>query len=758
MHRHLLFIEAQTGFTSNYLLDTTHQLQSEQVLTTPLPPAGPVVSIGVGADHADLLEVRHSDGQLWRLRVARDRRVTPLAQAGNPGPGFDLATLYGYDSAGRPQVLLYDRERGQAEMHALNPDGSLERQFVSRGWNRTWTAMITYAPNDGQAAELLLFDASRGLGQIWRIALNGGYTHVRTFNGWSTSWTQLTVLQRRATECDILFYAAGSAMAQRWAIRRDGTISFAQGYGGWRGTWAQIICSDPEALRAQPGPLPVGAGLDAYIRSLGDLQAASFVSRTPMPLETRPIGDIAYQIQREAVRISRSTSELTILTPMADQIWPGAVLQGRSLAANQLSPVPLPRAGGTLVITTDLVRGGSQRSGRVTAASLANVTDLRRALLEQAAPTNSAGAMTLAMSSARTLEHGLVNLGVNVQYQPVTVDLKASLEHEMRSNTVIARVLQVFYTVAFEPDAGPAGFFAPGVDQAQMQAYAGPGNPPVYVSQVSYGRSLVLVVRAQASDTKIKGALDVLVKAAANVHVGIEGEYKSLIETMHISVFESGSTGVGLTTLFAGNGANIADNLLAYIRSGASFSLANPGAAIGFTVRHLGSRNPASVALVTDYTEVVSVSSPEVSGALQIADGWAGGPKPAGVRVALGDQVLVTADGQNWSGVWGSRLYGPDGHPQSWWVFGPISTAGFPLPNETPFALIAGFDRQDWRLVGSSREFTANWSSGSGPKELWFGTNDNDPYNGDDARRFNVSWRVRRASAEQLGLHGVGYR
>ncbi len=759
MNTQLLFVEGTTGHSERYGLSSDYQLIDGLVGSGIFEQSSTLVGIGLTSGTVDLLSHSAATGAVILQRFNEQGLLTSNPVTGTPGPAWDLASLYGYDSTGRPLVLFYDRETGTAQLHAVTTNGGFERVFVSTGWNQTWTAMVTFVLSDGSGADMLLYAGSSGNAQIWRIALDGTYSHIKNFIGWSPNWTRLAVLARRQDEADILFYASNNATAQVWTIRRNGTIEWKSSLSGWRTTWNHIVCMDPATLKSLPGVPGPGADLEGYILSLGELQAAALVSRVPMPVETKSIEGISYQIQREAVRLTQVANEFTILNPVADQLWPGAVLQGRSLSGNQLSPVPLPRSGGTLTITTDLVGAGRQNtSARLDNPSLATATDLRRALLEQAAPTDSAGAITVAMSSARTLEHGLVNLGVNVKYQAVTVDLKANLDHELKTNTVIARILQVYYTVAFEPNAGAGAFFDRAVTPQQLRPYCGPSNPPVYISQVSYGRSLLLVVEAQASNTTIKGALDVLVKAAANVHFQVSGEYRQLVDTMSIRVFEAGSTGIVLKTLFDGKVAEITDNLLSYIRAGASFSLRNPGAPVSFTTRHLGSRTPAFVGLTTDFTEVVSVSSPEVTGALQIADGWSGGPKPAGVRVGRGDKIIATAGGLNWSGVIGSRLYGPDGHPQQWWVFGPISTDGFPLPNETPFMLIGGFDRQDWVPVGSAREFLANWSSGSGPKELWFGTNDSDPYNGDDGRRFDVSWRVQRATAEQLGLHGVGRR
>jgi Thiol-activated cytolysin len=527
----------------------------------------------------------------------------------------------------------------------------------------------------------------------------------------------------------------------------------------WRDSGPNFIWNGPNNITY---PVQNNSIID-YLFSLGEYPVQSGVDRIPLPSGTISIEGILYNIQNEAVKFTNSTEKRSFIddTP-EDVIWPGAVLQGNGISDSRFALVPLPRAAGTIAITTDLVLPAgtprTPRSVRVADPSASNVTQARMDLLTELNPISSAGSFGFDTKTARTLEHGFVKLGLSFKQTAFNLDIDAKLDVTYATNTVIAYLIQVFYTVIFEPDTSNSPFFSPNVSITDLKYYTGPGNPPVYISSVKYGRLAHVIFTANTSNVKLEGAVKAAIDVA-KLNVTISGEYENIINTSNIRILERGSTGeLGLRRLIPSAGLSNYSSFVEYARGGgADFSLNNPGAAIIMEMKYLGSRRPAAVSLTTQYSETVGLSAPEVSGNIDIADGWlpVGGPRSTQVLVAKGDKVHVSADGLNWSGHIGSRLYGPDGHPQSWWAGHPLDTTGFPLPDENPFALIAGFDQSSWQLC-HDRDITVSYP-GAGPKQLWFGTNDSDPYNGDNARMFAVSYTITRKSKDELGGYdGIG--
>ena len=354
------------------------------------------------------------------------------------------------------------------------------------------------------------------------------------------------------------------------------------------------------------------------------------------------------------------------------------------------------------------------------------------------------------MATARTLEQGMLSLGVNLKGATWGVDFTGKLDTSLKENTVIAKFVQKYYSVAFRPLGSPPKFFADNVTLDQVKQYATPDNPPCYISQVDYGRTLFLVMTSQASSMEIKAALKVAFQGKVSGDVNISGEYKKTFENSSIRIVSAGGTGGAAAALLT----DPVNQLPQYLNADSNFSLASPGAPIGYTVRYLGQRQTiAKVSLSTEYEEVASVWADDVvRNDIKVWDGPGGGSKDTGIPIALGDHLIITAGDTNWSGVWGAGEHGPDGWVT--WDRPRNNGIGYPLPENHPFCLVGGYNNGSWFYVGSSydREVT----EGGGTRNLWLTTNDDDPLNGDPTKRFKVDIRVKRKTSQQLGLNGVG--
>ncbi len=189
------------------------------------------------------------------------------------------------------------------------------------------------------------------------------------------------------------------------------------------------------------------------------------------------------------------------------------------------------------------------------------------------------------------------------------------------------------------------------------------------------------------------------------------------------------------------------EGLVNYIREGINFNLANPGAPIAFTARYLGNQQIAVASLITEYSEIASVNADDVERRYEVwDDSTRGGPVDTGIPVANGDRVTITAQpGYTiWSGVWLTGRNGPEG-----WT-GWTAAQDYPVPGEAPFSLVARWGNDEWFFVGTGVEVQRQGET----RNLWLGLNDNNPRNGDGY--FLVTVRVRRRSAAEMGLNGVG--
>jgi hypothetical protein len=422
--------------------------------------------------------------------------------------------------------------------------------------------------------------------------------------------------------------------------------------------------------------------------------------------------------------------------------------------SGRMAPIPLKRSGGTITVATDL-SGASTRSASesVTEVSLPAIQDARARLLRELNPTDSATAIQFVSTQARTLEHGLLNIGIDYKSATFDASLKAGLDAGMKTNTAIVNFQEIFYSVAFTPPATATPFFDPGVRLADVQKFAevrnafGEPNPPAYISQVDYGRSLTVIITGTESWTKLTAALTAKMKAGS---IAIDGSYEKTIAESQVRVLASGGQSAVAVKLLEDPLAQ----LPAYLAAGGAFTPDNPGQPLRYSVRYADTRDVFTVALTSTFDETADVTGHTAQTDMEIWDGPNGGPRPTGIRVTAGDRLAINASGENWSGVWFTGPYGPDGWVT--WDKPGDDGRGYPLPNHHPFALCGTYDSGDtgngrWFYIGSGINVTA-----ADTGELWLGTNDRNARDGGDDKRFQVHVMVTRQTKEQLGLIGVG--
>jgi hypothetical protein len=443
-----------------------------------------------------------------------------------------------------------------------------------------------------------------------------------------------------------------------------------------------------------------------------------------------------------------------VASPVADVIYPGALVQGRSVMSGRIAPIPLKRTAGTITVTTDLA-GASRRSAsrEVGEVSLAAIQDARTELLRDLNPSDSATAIQYVSTQARTLEHGLLNLGVDYKSASFDANLKVGLDAGLKTNTAIVNFQEIFYTVVFTPPATATPFFDPRVRLSDVKGYAevsnayGEPNPPAYISQVDYGRSLTVIITGSESWTKLTAALTAKMKAGS---VAIDGSYEKTISESQVRVLSSGGQSAVTIKLLD----DPLKQLPAYLAAGGAYTPNNPGHPLRYSVRYADTRDVFTVALSATFDEIADVTGASAQTDLEIWDGPGGGSKPTGVRVTQGDKLAINASGENWSGVWLTGNYGPDGWVS--WDKPGDGGRGYPLPNNHPFALCGTYDsgatdNGRWFYIGSGINTVAQDTG-----ELWLGTNDPDGTNGGQDKRFQVHVMVTRQTKDELGLTGVG--
>ena len=522
-------------------------------------------------------------------------------------------------------------------------------------------------------------------------------------------------------------------------------------------------------LTAPPGNPPAAAlSIQQYLDGLPKLQIRHPSAPVVRNQDVLTAAGNRYNVQSRSSELLNQKSELAFLSPSEDVLWPGAMIQGMTLGGNDLAPLTVERAGGTMTIATNIVAGNASapRSLTVPVASFPAVDAARVALLNGLQPQASAGAISYQAETARSSEQAMVKFGVSFSHPEVSADFNMSLEKSTTTSSVFVKFTQVYYTVTFTPDAQSRTFSGPNVTLADVQRVTNPANPPVYVSQVSYGRMFVFQLTSDSSLSDLEASAKA---KASSGNIGgsasLSVKQRAALSSASVKVMERGGSGARFLVL-PPNG-DVFDAIRAYVASGADLSLANPGAAIAIKTRYVGSvgqgmaDQSAVAGLITTVTDVIGLHNPVESYPMfQIWDGVGGGPRNTQIPLSMGDEVTINASGENWSGYILTSYYGPGGW--TWWPAPPeADRATFPISNISPFGLIArigtnpsvGYDfnpnritQRRWFPIGQGFEGAVT-SVG----QLWLGTNDNNPLNVDAAKKFFVYVTVKRKIPSGVG-------
>jgi hypothetical protein len=315
------------------------------------------------------------------------------------------------------------------------------------------------------------------------------------------------------------------------------------------------------------------------------------------------------EVTYDTRKLTQQFESVVAFQPNADVLWPGSLVQGKTLQSGILTSIPVrgeDRVPGKIVLTG--VAGAKVVEKEIAQPSLGTVQQavndliLSNLLEDQVQPANA----SFSLHKVYTLDQAMLRLGASAQWMGGSVQANFRKQIQENKASVLVRFMQSYYAVSFEPPDSPSMFIltkrgAESLRQRMSPAINDiPTNPPVYVASVTYGRELWALISSQESEetleTSLKASFSGLV---AKGTVEAETKNRHVLRESKVNVFVLGSGLAEATPILLGDQEK---GLEGYIRSGASFSRKSPGAVITYQTRYLGTGNVAKLSSVTQYT------------------------------------------------------------------------------------------------------------------------------------------------------------
>lgn len=302
----------------------------------------------------------------------------------------------------------------------------------------------------------------------------------------------------------------------------------------------------------------------------------------------------------ERVSVTDGNSEFPLFDVAADVIYPGALLQGKSIA-DGVNPAPIPVARGEGTISYNLINANLDSSFYVDEVSKSSIQNGMNAIIAGAIAAGQdkpADNFNIEYHSIEQEEQLALELGVKFETFASEVQSELAFSTDRNYNRTLVKMTQSFYTMTYDIPTSIDEFFAPSVTPEQLSTYVQPDNPATFISSVVYGRIFYMLIESTSSRQKMDAELRA---TYGGVKGGVSGEVEASsfnsLENVRIKVIAYG--GRGSAKLLGVTNINEIANLLdesSDIRSGLPLS---------YTVRSVNRPDKiVGTTLATSYNKV----------------------------------------------------------------------------------------------------------------------------------------------------------
>ena len=309
-------------------------------------------------------------------------------------------------------------------------------------------------------------------------------------------------------------------------------------------------------------------------------------------------------IKREKKSISDSTADISIIDSINDRTYPGAIqLANRNLIENKPNIISCERK--PITISVDLP--GMSDDGRkvVSSPTYSSVNSAINSLLDTwntkysskyTIPTRMNYSDTMVYSKSQL--SALFGCNFKALSKSLNIDFDSILKGEKK--VMLLSYKQIFYTVSVDPPNRPSDLFGDNVtyDTLALKGVNN-SNPPAYVSNVAYGRTIYVKLETTSKSSKVKSAFKALID---NQDVKSNAEYKDILNQSSFTATVLGGGAQEHNKVITKD----FDEIRNIIKNNSVYSPQNPGYPISYTTTFLKDNSIASVNSKTDYIETTA--------------------------------------------------------------------------------------------------------------------------------------------------------
>lgn len=343
--------------------------------------------------------------------------------------------------------------------------------------------------------------------------------------------------------------------------------------------------------------------IDDYVRSLNKLETSpSQVEAGQRSAEER-LGD--YSCTRQDYTETRQYDRIVAYSANSDSMWPGAILHGNSVYDGLFAQAVFDRRPLDVSVSLENLAGGP--SATMEGPDLSSFRDAISSILNTQVNGDTPANIFAEIEEVHSSEQLAIALGAGVSGGVAPFSISASFDFndtDVKSRYVV-KYVQAYYTVDVDAPGKASDWLADSVTLAEVEEAFKGDDPPVYVSSVTYGRTVLFTFESNYSASELASALEFTYSGGVDVSGDVSVTYEEMVSQSNITAYILGGSGGDAAQAIDGY-----EELREFIRSGGNYSPESPGAPIAYKLSYLADNQPARVSFTRDYQtqECVRVS------------------------------------------------------------------------------------------------------------------------------------------------------
>lgn len=228
----------------------------------------------------------------------------------------------------------------------------------------------------------------------------------------------------------------------------------------------------------------------------------------------------------KTVSVLDGNGQFPLFNSSADVVYPGNLLQGKTLSDATPKPIVVGRAGGT--ISYDLNNANLNSTFTVEEVRKSTIQDGMNNIIAGAGNVVPAN-FQVEIAQVESESQMAMEMGIKVETLTTKTAGSLSFSSDKEYNRSLVKVQQAYYTMSFDLPTSLDQIFAPDVTPQQLQTYVQADNPATFISSVTYGRIFYMLIESTSSRQEMEAKLKATYDAAA---INAEGK-------LDVKTFES---------------------------------------------------------------------------------------------------------------------------------------------------------------------------------------------------------------------------